>query len=135
MAPTDPRKTPRLPRHRWAIGFLAAILGVWAVAMVLLLRQADLPDEASGTVFVVFESGSSDIERLTLLARADGVVIGQTSLPNIWVVHSEESGFAGRLRRAGASAVFREIDMSNVSVNGCFGTAPDFRTAIGRERK
>ena len=48
---------PRWPAHGLAVALLAAVLLAWAGLVALVVRAADLPPEAAGTMVAVFPPG------------------------------------------------------------------------------
>lgn len=84
---------------------LAAVLGVGlllAVSILPVFAVADLPGAAQGTLAAVFPPGTDRAAAMAAVARADGLVVRAGGWGSVLVAHSDEAGFAGRLRRAGA---------------------------------
>jgi len=111
-------------RHRLALTLLVLVMMVWSAALVLALSAAALPDEASGTVAVVFAPGSSESERLAAVLDADGYLQRDTRFGNIWVVYGERPGLAGRLRAGGAWQVFEPAVFEVIVLPGCVPGLP-----------
>lgn len=111
--------------HGLAAVLLAGALLVTAVAFAAVMRQATLPDEASGMVLAVFPPGSDAEARFRAIARADGRLVRGTALPLGVVVDGEEAGFAGRLRAEGAGLVLAAGPFDLFTAGGCsFGLDP-----------
>jgi len=67
-----------------------------------LLAVADLPGAERGTLVAVFPPDTDRPAALAAIAAAGGFVVREGSWRTVVVAYSNESGFAGRLRRAGA---------------------------------
>ena len=79
-----------------------AITLLLTVSTAPVIAAADLPGEARGTLAAVFAPGSDKAAMLAAVAKAGGAVVRGGGWDTVFVVHSEESGFARRLRQAGA---------------------------------
>ncbi len=108
--------------HRLAIGFFVSVLMIWAVVMAVLMRQAALPPDASGTMLAVFEPGASDDAIFAAITRAKAQPIRPTAFGFIWIVAGDEAGLAGRLTQEGAIGAYRELPISP-TIAGCFALA------------
>jgi hypothetical protein len=84
------------------IGTLLAVVLLLLVSTAPLVVVADLPGEASGTLAVVFPPGSGRAAVLAAVVQADGLVVRGGGWGSVLVAHSDEAGFARRLRQAGA---------------------------------
>jgi hypothetical protein len=111
--------SPTWPGHRFALALAGVVLVVFLAVMAVTMRHAALPDEASGTVIVVFPAGLGEEEVFARLVRAGGRPLRRTWAPGVWVVAGEEKGFAGRLADEGALAAYRELPFSP-QIAGCF---------------
>ena len=109
----------RWPGHRLALGFFAAVLVVWLIVMAVLMRQAALPEDASGTMLVVFEPSIESQDAFARIVSAGARPIRATAFDFIWVVDGDESGLAGRLKQQGALGSYRNLPI-NPSIAGCF---------------
>jgi len=107
------------PGHKFALGFFGAVFVVWVVVMVLLMRNAALPAEASGTMLAVFDPKVSDTEALRIIGAAQGKIFKQSGLSFAWIVTADEPGLAGRLKSNGALGAYRELPISP-ALAGCF---------------
>jgi hypothetical protein len=67
-----------------------------------LLAVADLPGAERGTLAAVFPPGTDKAAALAAVAKAGGFTVREGFWQTVLVAYSNESGFAGRLRRAGA---------------------------------
>jgi len=67
-----------------------------------LFAVADLPGAGRGTLAAVFPPGTDRQTALAAVAEAGGFVVREGNWAAVVVAYSNESGFAGRLRRAGA---------------------------------
>jgi hypothetical protein len=105
-------------RHSLAIGLFAAIIFVWATAMVWVMRDAALPPDASGTMLAVFEPGTTSDAAFAKLTRAGAKPVREAGLAFIWVVTGDEQGLAGRLMAEGAVGAYRELPLSP-TLAGC----------------
>ena len=83
-------------------GTFLAIVVLLLVSFAPLVAVADLPSEARGTLAAVFPPGTDKTEVLAAVAEADGLVVREGGWGTVLVAHSDESGFARRLRQAGA---------------------------------
>ncbi|MGI9464155.1 MAG: hypothetical protein ACR2OM_09455 [Aestuariivirgaceae bacterium] len=90
--------------------------------MALSMRAAALPAEASGTVLAVFPPSAKSDEVFASLVRAGGKPLRETWLPFVWVVSSDQPGFAGRLKAEGAIGAYGEMPVSP-QLAGCFAFA------------
>ena len=108
--------------HRLALTLFVAVLAVWLAAMAIIMRQAALPPEASGTMLAVFEPGQPEDAIFASLTRANARVVRPSGLGFIWVVSSEEAGLAGRLVQEGAIGAYRDLPISP-TIAGCFAFA------------
>ena len=110
------------PGHRFAMNFFGGVIVAWLVLMIVLVRNAALPAEASGTMLAVFEPSISEPAAVSAIAAAGGKVVKQSGLAFAWVVQSDEPGLAGRMRGQGAIGVYRELPISP-ALMGCFAVA------------
>ncbi len=107
-------------QYRLALGLLLVALVFWAGLMALMIHQARLEPEAAGTMVVVFPRAMARADRYAGLLDAGGRLVRTTWFDNIWMVHGEAAGFAGRLRAAGAVEVFAAVPFQPVMLGGCF---------------
>lgn len=70
--------------------------------MTPVLAAADLPGTAQGTLAAVFPPGTDQATAMAAVVAADGLVVRGGGWGSVLVVHSDEPGFAKRLRHAGA---------------------------------
>lgn len=105
-------------RHRLALGLFAAVIFLWAGAMVWVMRDAALPPESSGTMIAVFEPGISEDAAFASLTRAGAKPVRKAGFDFIWVVTGEDAGLAGRLVTEGAVGAYRELPISP-TLAGC----------------
>jgi hypothetical protein len=105
-------------RTRFAALLLLGILGVWLVAMALVVRAAQLPGDAGGRMLAVFPPGHDHRAILLATARADGVLVRPTWLGLAWEVHGDP-GLAGRLREEGAVLVLEPVAFTLITTGGC----------------
>ena len=90
------------PATRQRLATALAVAALLAVSTVPVLASADLPGETSGTLAAVFPPGSGPAEILAGIGAAGGAVVRGGGWASVLVVHSDEAGFARRLRQAGA---------------------------------
>ena len=112
----------RWPGHRLALGIFAGVLAVWIAVMAVVMRDAALTPEASGTMLAVFEPGTPEDDIFARLTRADARIVKPSAFGFIWVVAGEEPGLAGRLGREGALGAYRDLPISP-TIAGCFAFA------------
>lgn len=108
------------PGHGLALAFLAGLLVLWLGVFGWVLRDAALPDTATGTVLAVFPPDQPAHAIYTAILAAGGGVAQNTWFGNIWLVQSDEPGFVGRLQAAGAWAAFAPQSVQPVALGGCF---------------
>jgi hypothetical protein len=108
--------------HRLALQIAAAIVALWLLSMIVLVRAAALGPDASGTMLAVFDPGIAEDTIFASLLAAGGKPVRRTWLPFIWVVSGTGPGFAGRLRDQGALGTYRELPFAP-TLAGCFAFA------------
>jgi hypothetical protein len=108
------------PGHRFALGFFAAVIFIWLGVMIIMVRQAILPDAATGTMLTVFEPGTTSENAFAAITRAGAKPIRQTSFGFIWVV----DGKAGDLKAQGAIGSYKELPISP-EIAGCVAVVND----------
>ncbi len=89
---------PSAPRG-WTV---VAVVLLLLISTTPLIAVADLPGETQGTLAAVFPPGTDKARMLTAVAEAQGSILRGGGWGSVLVVHSDQSGFARRLRRAGA---------------------------------
>jgi len=94
------------------------VIIVWLAVMLVVMRQAALPPEASGPMLAVFEPGTSQEEAFAAITRANARPVRETALAFIWVVTRDEPGLAGALEAEGALGAYRELPISP-TIAGC----------------
>lgn len=92
---------------RGLAALFAAGLAAWAAFAAVVIADNQVPDAASGTVVAVFAPGHAGPRALAALDAAGGRLLDGGPDGLVLVVRSDVSGFAGRLRGAGAWGVFR----------------------------
>lgn len=103
---------------------MAGIALAWVMAVMLTLRLAALPPDATGKLFVVFPPGTGGAASFAAIVGAGGAPVRPTLGDWAWVAHGEDEGFVGRLEAAGALAAFRGAP-AGVALAGCFAFAAD----------
>jgi len=116
---SDNTEGGRFRPHRLALAAALTVLIGWAAAMLWVLRDAALPDTASGTVLAVFQPRMDGEAILAAVVRAGGRPLRPLWPGNVWVVNGAEAGFVRRLRARGAVAAYGEMPMGPV-LAGCF---------------
>lgn len=111
----------RLGLHWIALGFLGAVLLVWAVLFGLTLRRAALPSEATGRVVAVYPFGWSAEQSIAAALGTEARLVRETWLPNAIELSSDDPGFAARLRAGGAIGVYRAQPFDVFTLAGCTG--------------
>jgi hypothetical protein len=112
---------PRLG-HGLALGLFAGVIAVWLVVMVIVMRHAALPAEASGPMIAVFEPGVSADDVFAKLTQAGARPVRATGFDFIWIVAGDEPGLAGRLAQQGAVGSYKELPFSP-TLAGCVALA------------
>jgi hypothetical protein len=100
--------------HRFALKLLVGVMALWLVGMFALMRMSALPEDATGTMLVVFEPGITEDAAFAAITRAEAKLIRKTSLDFIWMV----DGSAGTLKREGVIGAYRELPISP-TIAGC----------------
>ncbi len=106
------------PGHRFALALFAAVIVLWLAAMTIIMRQAALPGDASGTMLVVFEPGIESDAAFATITRAGALPIRKTAFGFIWVVSGDAPGLAGRLIDEGAIGTYRDLPFP-AEIAGC----------------
>ena len=109
--------------HLLALGLLALITAGWLMTMLLTVRTAGQVDERNGALLAIFPRGINEVEVLTRVARADGMVMRGTWFGNVWHVYGGQADFAADLRAQGAVLVLPPVAGEALSLGGC-GYAP-----------
>lgn len=107
--------------HRLALGLLLAVVAVWGGVLFVALRDAAEAAAASQTVTAVFAPGAGIKDAFMATAAAGGSIVSDTWLPNVWILHSEQTGYAMRLREAGALVVLDLSPFSSLTAPTCGG--------------
>lgn len=81
-----------------ACGFALLLL----VSALPLLAVADQPGAARGTLAAIFPPSLDRADSLAATVSAGGLVVREGGWGSVVIAHSDEAGFAARLRRAGA---------------------------------
>ncbi len=116
--------------HWLALGFLGAVLLLWAGLFGLTLRRAELPPEAMGRVVAVYPFGWDRAQSTAAAFATEARLVRETWLPNAVELVSDDPGFAARLRAAGAIGVYRAQPFDVFTLAGCTGMAPP-RPTVG----
>jgi hypothetical protein len=102
------------PGHRFALTLFAAVIGLWLVAMLVVMRDAALGPTAKGLMMVVFEPGTDADVAFAAITRAGAKPVRRTAFGFIWVVEGE----AGALMQHGALGAYRDLPISP-TIAGC----------------
>jgi hypothetical protein len=108
-----------LPGHKFALMFFGSVFVAWLLLMAVLMRNAALPPEASGTMLAVFDPKVSELEALKMIAEADAKILRKSNFDFIYVVQSDEPGLAGKLKKSGALGAYKELPIAP-ELAGCF---------------
>jgi hypothetical protein len=108
----------RWPGHKFAFAVFAAVLILWLGAMVVLMRHSALPDEATGKMLVIFDTGTTEDEAIRAITAAGANPIRISDFSFIWIAQSDAPGTAGKLKQQGALGAYRELPLSPV-IAGC----------------
>ena len=84
------------------LGLVPAVALLLAFSTLPVFSVADLPGEARGTVAAVFAPGTNKGAALAAVAEARGLIVRSGGWGSVLVAQSDETGFARRLREAGA---------------------------------
>lgn len=106
--------------HRLALLLAAGALLLWTGAMALVLRAAELPDDASGMLVAVFAPGTEAPAAFAAVLAAEGAPVRLTTPALGLLAYAETPGFAGRLRAQGAVLVLGDFPFGPV-LAGCAG--------------
>ena len=90
------------PAARQRLATALAVAALLSASTVPVFASADLPGETRGTLAALFPPGSDPAEILAGIGAAGGTVVRGGGWDSVLVVHSDEAGFARRLRQAGA---------------------------------
>ena len=112
----------RFPGHGFAFSLAGGIIIVWLLAMMLIMRAAALPPQATGPMLAVFEPGTSSDEIFASLTRAGAKPIRETWLSFVWIVTGDEPDLVARLEANGALGAYEEMPFSP-TLAGCFAYA------------
>jgi hypothetical protein len=111
-----------LSLRAWIGACVILVVLTWTPVFVTHLRNMSVADPGTGTLVVVFPPAVSTRDLFRSIADAKGAPIGPVSwIPRTWIVQSVETGFAGRLRKAGAWAVYSPNLLSVRQVLSCSG--------------
>jgi len=97
--PHDVVTTSTIVRRGWVVAIVALLL---VISTAPVIAAADLPGESQGTLAAVFSPGADKAAIMAAVAEARGTVVRGGGWGSVLVVHSDEGGFARRLRQAGA---------------------------------
>lgn len=106
------------PGHRFALTLFLSVVALWLGAMLVVMRHAALPPEATGTMLVVFNSTTAKDQAFASIIDAGARPIRETAFGFIWVVTGDQSGLAGKLEANGAIGSYRELPI-NPTLAGC----------------
>lgn len=107
--------------HGIALKVLLLLFGLWLAAMAIALPSAALDDTESGLVLVAFPTmGVGEDRNLLRVAAAEGRPIRSLLGGRLWLAQSDEPGFVGALKAAGAWAVFSPDMLTALPQGGCF---------------
>lgn len=106
--------------HLIAVAVAVVAVAAWSAAMLVTLRAASLPDQATGMMVAVFAPGTEDQAAFARVLAAGGRPVRRTDPPLAWVVEAPVPGLAARLRAEGALLVLRDFPFGPV-LAGCSG--------------
>jgi hypothetical protein len=117
-----PGRSRGLSRRAWIWTCVFLVVLTWTPVLGVHLRNMSVADSGAGTVIVVYPPTSSTREVFRGIVDARGAPVGPAGwIPRAWFVQSEEAGFAGRLRKGGAWAVYSPNLLSVRQVLSCSG--------------
>lgn len=108
--------------HLLALGLFGLVTAAWLLAMLVTVRTAGQVPERSGSLIAVFPRGIGEVEVMSRVARAEGVVMRATWFDNVWQVHGAQTGFAAGLHAQGAVLVLPLPGIEALGLGGCSGT-------------
>lgn len=97
------------------------------------VSRAALPAESSGVMLAAFPLAADDDEIFAAVMEAGGKAVRRTWFPGAWVVASDDAGFAGRLKAAGAWGAFGQAPIGMPELGGCAVVSVD-KAAVGKMR-
>ncbi|NQV81564.1 MAG: hypothetical protein HQ495_13490 [Alphaproteobacteria bacterium] len=110
--------TPNNHHHWLAATIFGGIIAVWGIGMTVVLNASSVADAQAGTVVSVF-SPADERDAIAAIRAAGGLLVANPAA-GTWVVHSDQPGFAERLRREGALGVFAKLPVALPGASGCF---------------
>jgi hypothetical protein len=120
---TAPARPAMTTRH-WVFACLLLLGVTWVPLLTVHLHRTWMDDDGTGTVVVIFPPTASTRTVFRRVIDADGAIVRPVSWARqVWVVRSVEPGFAGRLRRGGAWAVYSIDLLSANALFNCFRLA------------
>lgn len=122
--PPPPSRDRRPIRQLPVLAALLAVLAVWLAGMAVALRAGEAEDARSGALLALLPRGGGELGAIAAAGAAEGVVMRATVVPGLWAVRGEGEGFAGRLRAAGATAVWPPALLESLSLGGCSWMPP-----------
>ena len=123
-----PRPLSERPGRTDVTSALRRILGGVGVVVLLLASTtplfavADLPAASRGTLAAVFAPGLERSAALEAVAEAGGLIVREGRWGTVVIAHSDATGFAGRLRRAGAWLVLDPLSAAGCLISGRINT-------------
>ena len=112
---------------------LAVAAAGWLGFTGLAVSRAALPAESSGMMLAAFPLAADDDEIYAAVIGAGGRAVRRTWFPGAWVVSSDDAGFAGRLKAAGAWGAFGKAPVGMPELGGCAVVSVD-KAAVGKIR-
>lgn len=112
---------------------LAVAATGWLGFTGLAVSRAALPAESSGMMLAAFPLAADDDEIYAAVIGAGGRAVRRTWFPGAWVVSSDDAGFAGRLKAAGAWGAFGKAPVGMPELGGCAVVSVD-KAAVGKFR-
>ncbi len=104
--------------HGLALALGGVVVAAWLAVMGVTLAQAALAEDAAGTVLAVFPPGTPDDDAFAAVVQAGGEPVRRTWIPFAWIARADGGGFVGRLKEAGALAVYGELPVGP-ALGGC----------------
>ena len=83
------------------------------------VSRAALPAESAGLMLAAFPPHAGDDVIFAAVVEAGGQAVRRTWFPGAWVVSSDDAGFAGRLKAAGAWGAFGQAPVGMPELGGC----------------
>ncbi len=110
------------PGHKFAAIFFVSVLTLFLALSALFMISSRADDSQAGTLLAVFPPSTRPNSVFGKIILAGGDPVRPTWVRGTWVVHSDEPGFAGRLKQHGAIGAYTSSPILP-QLAGCFAYA------------